>query len=123
MIEEELNRIRFKVEETAASIRFYLDGRLDIFNYLDVLARIEAMLEGTDEPRVIVDLSEVEYVASSGWSIFFNLRKKLVMKNGKLALCGMQPEVGQVYIAMSVEGMVPAFETLQEAEEFLSLQG
>jgi anti-anti-sigma factor len=49
---------------------------------------IEAV-EGLERPRVVVDLSEVEYVASMGLAILLRLHHKLAQRAGRLVLCGV----------------------------------
>jgi anti-sigma B factor antagonist len=45
------------------------------------------------EPRVIVDLSAIDYLSSSGVAILVGLKRRVDQKNGKLVLCRVQPLV------------------------------
>lgn len=56
-----------------------------------------ALLSKGTEPRLVVDLSGVEYVSSAGLRVFLMLAKKVKATGGKLALCGLPPSVKQVF--------------------------
>ena len=49
------------------------------------------------EPRLVVDLSGVEYVSSAGLRVFLMLARKVKASGGRLALCGLPPSVKQVF--------------------------
>ncbi|MCC6418802.1 MAG: STAS domain-containing protein [Gemmataceae bacterium] len=47
--------------------------------------------------KVVVDLSGVEYVGSGGFRPLLSLRKKLQEMGGDMLLCGLRPEVREVF--------------------------
>ncbi len=49
------------------------------------------------EPRLVVDLSGIEYVSSAGLRVFLMLAKKVKLYGGRMALCGLSPAVRQVF--------------------------
>jgi len=49
------------------------------------------------EPRVVLNLEQVEYLSSAALGIFIAYRQKLDREGGKLRLCGLQPNISQVF--------------------------
>ena len=56
-----------------------------------------ALLAHGREPRLLVDLSSVEYISSAGLRVFLMLARKVKEAGGRLALCGMAGSVKQVF--------------------------
>jgi anti-anti-sigma factor len=48
-------------------------------------------------PAVVLEFSGVRYINSSNLSKLLRLRKRLIVENGKLVLCGMSPQVASVF--------------------------
>jgi anti-anti-sigma factor len=48
--------------------------------------------------KVVVDLSAVEQVGSASFRPLLSLRRKLNESSGQLLLCGMQPDVREVFL-------------------------
>ena len=48
--------------------------------------------ERTD-PKVVLDLSAIDYLSSSGVAILVGLKRRVDMQHGKLVLCRVQPLV------------------------------
>jgi len=63
--------------------------------------------------RVVVDLSQVDYISSAGLRVMLALAKRTKQKQGTLALCGLNDAVKQVF---SLAGFLPLFavETTRE---------
>jgi len=45
------------------------------------------------DPRIIVDLSTIDYLSSSGVAILVGLKRRIDLQQGKLVLCNVQPLV------------------------------
>ena len=45
------------------------------------------------DPRIIVDLSAIDYLSSSGVAILVGLKRRIDLQQGKLVLCRVQPLV------------------------------
>ena len=61
----------------------------------------EEMLQALAEAKVnkvVVDLSGVQQVGSASFRPLLSLRRKLHESNGQLILCGLQPDVREVFL-------------------------
>jgi anti-anti-sigma factor len=117
------DRMTVAVDELTVpgAVIFRLEGRLDIFTYLHFKERMEPYLESAAGKCWLVDLSQVPFVASSGWSVLIGTRSRLKLLNCRLALLGLAPNLARIYRSMNMGGLVPAYDSLSEARLKLAL--
>ena len=90
-------------------------GNLDIMNYQALKQRLAELDESGESKQVVVDLSLVEYIASSGWAVLISHARRARRAGGALVLARMPDTVASVYDSMSVESLLPHVETLEAA--------
>ena len=73
-----------------------LSGKLDATNAKAFEARILAVIDA-GERRLVVDLSRLDYVTSSGLRVFLLAAKRLSSANGKIVLCSLNDSVREVF--------------------------
>ncbi|MDL2717502.1 MAG: STAS domain-containing protein [Acidobacteriota bacterium] len=73
-----------------------LVGRLDT-KTSGALEKSVATHLGAGQRRFVLDLAGMEYVSSAGLRIFLMLAKKVSGGTGGLALCGLSPQVKEVF--------------------------
>lgn len=71
-------------------------GRLDS-NNASVFEKTLADFVRNGETRVVIDLSQIEYISSAGLRVVLMLVKQLKSANGSLVLCGMKPSIREVF--------------------------
>jgi len=92
-------------EQAAGAAVVMVEGRIDsttspaLDDYLTKLAE-----RGGN--RVVVDLARVDYISSAGLRVMLALAKRTKQKQGRLALCGLNDAVKQVF---SLAGFLPLF--------------
>jgi anti-anti-sigma factor len=109
-------KIRIKDDPKANRVTAFLEGRLDIFTYRALAEEVDATCKDRENVHLVVDLSEVPFVASSGWSAFIAVRGRLKRNQGRISLVGMNEDLKRVYFAMKLKDLIPAFATMAEAE-------
>ena len=66
-----------------------------------VIARLEQELElfidRSGARQLVLDLSAVHFISSSGLRVLIVLRKRLRTLNGRFTMCGVQPHVSSVF--------------------------
>ena len=70
-----------------------LMGAVDVFSYRDLKQIIEDFVKTQSPPRLYIDMRDVQYVGSSGWSVFFLQAAALEKLGGALCLGGMSERV------------------------------
>ena len=75
---------------------FELRGRLDAIRTEAALAQVQAAV-AAGARKVLLELSDVTFLSSSGLRALLLLRKELLAHGGELRLCGLQPQVQEVF--------------------------
>lgn len=93
-----------------------LGGRMDGFGAKEAAAALPA----TDDPaKLVVDGSEMSYLSSAGVRVLLGWQKAAAAAGGAFALCGLQPFCRSVLEMSGLAGMIPVFDTVDEAVEEL----
>ncbi len=95
-------------------------GKLDVFSFTELKQFLEALAPNL---KVVVDLSETEYIASSGWSVLLSRRRTLKSSGGDLAISGLNAETKRVYDSMRISTMLPMAPTVEQAAQLLAGEG
>ncbi|NPA80319.1 MAG: STAS domain-containing protein [Thermotogae bacterium] len=91
-----------------------LKGDLDTYTAQDFLEFFQRHLKG-GKNRFVVDMSEVDFVSSSGWGALSSAYKKSREKGGNLVLYGLRGQVKRVYRIMGFRVILKAYDDLREA--------
>jgi anti-anti-sigma factor len=95
-----------------------LSGKLDATTAKTFEERIiGAINSGTQ--RLVVDLSQLDYVSSSGLRVFLLAAKRLQTANGKIVLCSMQDHVRQVFDLAGLSSLLYIYASRDEAVKSL----
>lgn len=73
-----------------------LIGRLDSNTSKAVEDRLAALLDGGVKAMVL-DFAALEYVSSAGLRVLLVVAKRMKAAQGRLAICGLRPEVREVF--------------------------
>ena len=96
-----------------------LSGRLDAAQTDRIMAAARAAIpSGAD--RVLLDLSEISFLSSSGLRALLLLRRDLLLRSGELRLCGLISTVHEVF---AITGFTQVFAIHATAEEALTAFG
>ena len=96
-----------------------LDGELDLSNVIDVGDALAAAV-AEDAIGLVVDLSAVRHIDSSGVRMLFELRRRLGQRRQELALAvPLEARIRDVLDLAAVGASVPLFAEVAEAVESL----
>lgn len=96
-----------------------LDRQLDAAGAPDFKARVGSRLE-TGPPRLVLDLSAVELVDSTGLSAILSAFRRLPPNGGRLALAGCRKPVVELIKLTRLDRILRLFDTAEEAVEALA---
>lgn len=65
--------------------------------------------------RIIFDLTETEYISSSGWAVFVGGLNSANALGGDLKLACMRPEIRFVYEALELDNLIENYPTVSAA--------
>jgi anti-anti-sigma factor len=108
-----------QVQQLADGIdRVALAGRLDSVSVDAVDQRLGA-LAATPAGRIVIDLSQVSFLASIGIRTLLSAARALRKQGGKMALLSPQPAVEEVLRATAIESIIPVYSDLDAASAAL----
>lgn len=106
--------MQIAVEETEKALVIRLGGRLG-HNSVDEIQHVFEDLLGKGRLNFIIDLSGLQYISSAGLRFFFDAVTRINNLKGRLILCGMQPEVKQVFDISGFTSFFSICATIQNA--------
>ena len=95
-----------------------LNGKLDIIGTGQIETKF-AHYCGGENVRVVVDLSEVDFLASIGIRLLTLTAKSVASRGGKLVLLNPNPDVYHVLDVTGIPAVVPVYSHLESAESVL----
>jgi anti-anti-sigma factor len=111
--------MELKYSELDNNIRLIkLIGKLDIIGTGEIETKFAGYCAG-EKVRVIVDLSEVDFLASIGIRLLTLTAKSVASRGGKMVLLNPIPEVQNVLELTGISAIIPIYSHLESAEKVL----
>ncbi|HSL28820.1 MAG TPA: STAS domain-containing protein [Anaerolineales bacterium] len=95
-----------------------LKGRFDIIGTGQIETRFAGYCGG-ENVRVVVDLSEVDFLASIGIRLLMLTAKSMSSRGGKMVLLSPIPEVFHILEITGIPAVIPVYAHLESAETIL----
>ena len=95
-----------------------LIGKLDITGVSQVETQFAGYCGG-EGARIVVDLSEVDFLASIGIRLLTITAKSVMSRGGKMVLLNPIPDVHQVLEVTGIPAVIPIYSHLESAETIL----
>ena len=92
-----------------------ITGRLDTTNYSMLEKKLMEMIDN-GESRLLINLSKMDYVSSSGLRILLMALKRISVAKGKFALCNLQENIKEIF---EISGFTNIFEIYANEEDAL----
>jgi len=94
---------------------FELEGELDLYSTSELRTKILQAFD-SDRTRMVLDLSKLTYLDSSGVGILIFILQTLRVKKGKLKVIGLSGTPRKVLEMSNIISLIPMASTRQEAE-------
>jgi anti-anti-sigma factor len=95
-----------------------LTGKLDATTAKTFEDKILAEIDSGDR-RFVIDLSQLDYVSSSGLRVFLLAAKRLHSAGGKIVLCSLKEHVRQVFDLAGFSSILSIYNSRGEAVKAL----
>ncbi len=92
-----------------------VEGRLDTTNYGELEHHLSSLTDN-DEVQILLDLSKLEYISSSGLRILLMFLKKIKAAEGRFMLCSMSNDIKEIF---EISGFINIFEIFDDQEAAL----
>jgi anti-anti-sigma factor len=96
----------------------HLIGSLDIEGVGQIETRFAGYCAG-ERPRIIVDLSEVDFMSSIGIRLLTLTAKSVATRGGKMVLLNPNPDVQSVLEITGIPAFIPIYSHIESAETVL----
>lgn len=107
--------MEFQYSELAHHIRLIrLQGKLDIAGTAEIETKLAACCGG-ENVRVVVDLSEVDFLASIGIRLLTLTAKSVASRGGKMVLLNPTSDVEHVLEITGILAFIPIYSDLDSA--------
>ena len=91
-----------------------ISGRMDTINSRSLEPKLDAMLE-ENKPKIVIDLSAVDYISSVGLRVLLSALKKQMKNQGILRIASLQPFVREVFTVTQFDKIFPIYSSQEEA--------
>ncbi|OHD71519.1 MAG: anti-anti-sigma factor [Spirochaetes bacterium RBG_16_49_21] len=93
----------------------YLSGRLDVHLSAEIEKEINGLIQNEPDTHLLLNLTGVEYMSSSGLRIFVSTMRILNEQKRRLALCNMNNAVKKIFEVVELVDMFDIYDTEEEA--------
>lgn len=109
-----VDQLRVSVTSGDSHTVVVLAGESDVYTYDQLRSALETAA-GTGAALLIVDLSGLEFMDSTGVQVLLDIRVMMSDRGGKLALAGPQNTVARVLNLVGADQLIPVYASVGEA--------
>jgi len=88
------------------------------FLYANTLVQAEKAVQsvlGAKKKKLVVDLSEADYISSGGWGLLLTVCRSFRDEGGDLVLAGLKPEVNDAFELLEYNKVMKSFPASETA--------
>lgn len=101
--------------ESGSNLVVDLAGRMDVHLASEMEGELNQLIKKFPDHNLILNLSDVEYMSSSGLRVFVSLMRTLKESNRSLKLSNLSVAVRKVFEVVELMDMFEIFESEEEA--------
>jgi anti-sigma B factor antagonist len=79
-------------------VEFTNNKILDEANIAEIGSTINAMIDERDNPKLLLDFSNVDHLSSAALGMLINVNNRIKQKNGQLRLASIKPQIYEVFV-------------------------
>ncbi len=98
------------------SLLVSLSGELDQYAAADLKSKIDIEIQIAQKKNLIIDLSRVSLMDSSGIGLIVGRYKIIHSLGGKLAICGANEYVEKMIALSGIKKIIPSYKNAEEAD-------
>ena len=99
-------------------INLAIAGRLDAVSAIEADKEFAKVLDAGND-RLLIELSQLEYISSAGLRVLLVVAKRIQQKGGKVVLCALVPNVKEVFEISGFSSIFKIFDNTADAAVFL----
>ncbi len=99
-------------------ISLAIAGRLDAVSAIEADKEFAKVLDAGND-RMVIDLSQLDYISSAGLRVLLVVAKRIQQKGGKVVLCALVPNVKEVFEISGFSSIFKIFDNDEDAKIFI----
>jgi len=119
-MQQELPRLNISSENDVTIVELTDRKILDELSISQIGERLQGMVAKAENPKMILDFSNVGHMSSSALGMLITLHKRIREKKGQLRLSGIQPPIYEVFVITRLNEIFEICPSKQEALDTLS---
>jgi anti-sigma B factor antagonist len=96
-------------------VEFTNNKILDEANIAEIGQTIAALVDERDNPKILLDFSNVDHLSSAALGMLINANNKIKQKNGQLRLASIKPQIFEVFVITKLNKLFKILPARQEA--------
>jgi len=108
------NILRVDESHSATAAMVSLKGRMDASSSPAAETVLSRLIE-SGERRIVVDMSDLDYISSAGLRVLLSSLKRLRDDDGRLLLAGLKPQIQNVFEIAGFQRIFTIYSTTEEA--------
>lgn len=115
-----MGEIKLSVQRSDPGIHLVkIEGELDLYSTSDVKTLVQECLD-QPVPKLLLDLSNLQYLDSSGVGLLISIIQKIRAKSGSLQVFGLHGSPKLVLDMCKILQLIPQCDTIEKGYETLS---
>jgi len=106
-----------KCEQKAKTLYIQIEGEIDHHSAQNFREKIDQAFAPTDCRQMILDLSGVNFMDSSGIGMIIGRYKNAKERGGGLTIVGMRSDIMRIYQISGLAKIIDSYESLEEMEK------
>lgn len=91
-----------------------LKGQLDAHTFPSLQKELEGLAEG-NEPRVVLDCQDLEYISSAGLGVLKKMTREFRDRQGDIRLAALPPKINNVVSLLGFDQVIQVYTGLTDA--------
>ena len=96
-------------------VEFTNNKILDEANISDIGSTLTAIIDETDNLKIVLDFTNVDHLSSAALGMLINANNRIRNKNGQLRLTNIKPQILEVFLITKLNKLFKIFPTRDEA--------
>ncbi|HRP67916.1 MAG TPA: STAS domain-containing protein [Turneriella sp.] len=109
-----MDKVQIK-EIAAGQAVAYLHGRLDVAVSSEIEEALLNAIDSKGIKRLVLNMSDVEYMSSSGFRVMIAMLRKLKDLQGSLKICCVSPAVKRIFDVIELTTLFDMYDTDEAA--------
>lgn len=92
-----------------------LSGQLDSSTASILKIKINQILQETKLKKIIINMKNLDFISSAGWSVFVETAKEIRKINGDLRLAEMKKDAERIFTLLGMDSYLKSYKTTELA--------